>query len=552
MKNRALLYTDDTDNLSALARCLIKHGCEILSAGQTGKLLSDADVAYTAVSVFDDSPRTFGDYKALLQSLLTSGRQNEYAYSDETKAIRLVCINLEPASHAHRNYKSLDSVADKIDMRALSFVQAACKNYKNILILTDPDDYEEAIVKIETQSISESFRLYLAAKAFNMISACTAAAGNAILRHAGDKSYPRYFMLPYKKSEELINKEQSHRSACLYTLLHGGALDSLRKNQGGELLYSLYVNIDAVWESLSNFSALLKKPPTVTERGSETEIRFTPAAGSVFTCSSKHGIPVSAALGSNCTESFQKMSACRKAFLENAVAGFSAVVDENAASELLKSNLAAVVAPDFTSGAKELLVERKDIRLITMSTPATISYNIRSLNGGLIVEEDKVTLFDSWKVVTKARPTQMQADEAAFAQLVMLGAKHDAAAVIANMTTIGMCCAALAPADACFAAINRAANNMQSEPTKNAAPAETLVSASALPFDKGFERFVKSGIRLILQPGGTDTDSEFIKFCDEHDIAMVFTDDESDYRTESTNSAQSAGSSISPHERNPE
>ena len=138
---------------------------------------------------------------------------------------------------------------------------------------TDSADYEEAIVKIETQSVSEAFRLYLAAKAFNMVSACTAAAGNAILRQTGDKSYPRYFMLPYKKSEELINKEQSHRSACLYTLLHGGALDNLRKNQGGELLYSLYVNIDAVWESLSNFFALLKKPPTVIEDDRSEERR---------------------------------------------------------------------------------------------------------------------------------------------------------------------------------------------------------------------------------------------------------------------------------------
>ena len=105
----------------------------------------------------------------------------------------------------------------------------------------------------------------------------------------------------------------------------------------------------------------------------------------------------------------------------------------------------------------------------------------------------------------------------------MLGAKRDAAAVIENMTTVGMCCAALAPADACFAAINRTANNMQSESTNGSRPAETLVSASALPFDDGFDRFAKSGIRLIVQPGRTDTDAESIAFCDEHGIAMVFT-----------------------------
>ena len=133
-------------------------------------------------------------------------------------------------------------------------------------------------------------------------------------------------------------------------------------------------------------------------------------------------------------------------------------------------------------------------------------------------------------VITKTRPTQLQADEAAFGQLVMLGAKHDAAAVIANMTTVGMCCAALAPADACFAALNRAANTMQTELINGARSAEILVSASALPFDGGFDRFAQSGIRLIVQPGGTDTDAESIAFCDEHGIAMVFTGAEIDRR----------------------
>ena len=90
MKNRALLYTDDTDNLTTLARCLAKRDCEILSAGQTGKLLSDAGIAYTAVQIFDDSPRTFGDYAAMLQSLAASGRENEYDDFDETGTLRLV------------------------------------------------------------------------------------------------------------------------------------------------------------------------------------------------------------------------------------------------------------------------------------------------------------------------------------------------------------------------------------------------------------------------------------------------------------------------------
>ena len=69
---------------------------------------------------------------------------------------------------------------------------------------------------------------------------------------------------------------------------------------------------------------------------------------------------------------------------------------------------------------------------------------------------------------------------------------------------------------------------MQSESTNGSRRAEILVIGSALPFDGGFDRFAKSGIRLILQPGGTDTDAESIAFCDEHDIAMVFTGAEID------------------------
>nr|WP_180484922.1 hypothetical protein [Treponema socranskii] len=83
---------------------------------------------------------------------------------------------------------------------------------------------------------------------------------------------------------------------------------------------------------------------------------------------------------------------------------------------------------------------------------------------------------------------------------------------------------------------------------KSVRPAETLVCASALPFDDGFDRFAKSGIRLIVQPGGTDSDSEFIKFCNEHGIAMVFTDDEAAYRTESTSSARTVEALNPSHE----
>lgn len=528
MKKRAILCTADTENLIKLSQYLFRDGWELISAGETGKMLADADIPYTEMAALTETPRTFQHYMTLYSSILTTGQQRDRSYySNDYQEINMVCINTMPSFKKISDFVELDYSNNCIDMRCCSLIQAACRNYKNVLALTDPADYEEVMIRMKTESISSDFRLYLAGKAFNMIAACNASVGDSILLQTGTDSYLRYFTIPYKKAVDLKNGATSHQSASLYMLPEFiGSLGGFKKLQGKEISYNLYIEIDAIWKELTRFSMQLKNATAVQGNDSEgnpTVTQFTPAAGSVFTYSIKHEAPVSAALGSNAAESYKKMFNCGKRALDGAAAGFSAVVDDKAAQELVKSNLTAVVAPGFTADARVTLAAKKDMRLIAMSKPAMLSYNFRSLDGGLLIETADNILFEKWNLVTKTRPTQQQIDEMAFGQLIIMGTKQDAAVLIKDLVTTGMCCTAMVPEDACLAALDHSVKNIQAGLTNNTQNAEVLICGSALPFSTELNQLADSGIRAILQPGGTPTDKEFIKVCNERGIAMVFT-----------------------------
>ncbi len=528
MKKRAILCTADTKNLTELAQYLISEGWELISAGRTGKFLADSEIPYTEASALIETSPSFSTYMTMYRSILTTGLQQDRSdYFDDYEEINMVCINISPSLKSSTDFTENDDSDNYIDVRCSSLVQAGCRNYKNVLVLTDPADYQEIMIQMKTQSVSAEFRLYLAGKAFNMISACSASAADSIMLRTGRETYPRYFTVPYKKAFDLESGAAGHQSASLYMLPEFiGALGGIKKLQGKEISYNLYINIDAVWKGLCLFSSQLKNAAAVHGadfEGNPTVTQFTPAAGSVYAYSVKHGIPVSAALGSNAAESYRKMFNCGKAALDGAVTGFSAVVNEDAAQEIVKSNLTAVIAPGFTSDARIALAAKKNMRLITMTKPALFSYDFRSLDGGLLIESADATLFKNWNFVTKTRPTLQQIDEMAFGQLIIMGAKQDAAVVIKDMTTAGMCCAAMLPSDACLAALDHSVKNVQAGLTNSTDNAEVLVCGSVLPFVPELADIADRGIRAILQPGGASNDDEFIKFCNDRNISMVFT-----------------------------
>ena len=52
---------------------------------------------------------------------------------------------------------------------------------------------------------------------------------------------------------------------------------------------------------------------------------------------------------------------------------------------------------------------------------------------------------------------------------------------------------------------------------------EVLVCDAAIPFCESTKILIDSGLKAILQTGGTSTDDELIDYCNEHGVVMVFT-----------------------------
>lgn len=526
MKGKAILYAADTEGIADFAVYLVKKEWEVISAGHTGVLLSGNGIPFKENPALSEAPRTFQEYMSLFTSVACASEAG--AEGENDRGIGVVCVNLLPKFSELHDFLDMDTSPAGIEMRALWLVLAACKNFKNVLVLTDPADYHETIIRMDTDSVSEKFRLKLAGKAFNMASACAASVSESILLPMGESLFPNYFSLAYKKKADVPIGGSTTQTASLYTrAAYGGSMGSLKKLQGKDILFRSYIDINAVSRSIGFFAARMRNADPVEGKdvnGNTSVAQFTPTTGTVFAISVKHGVPVSAALGGNAAEAFRKMYNCGKDSLEDAAAGFSSVVDEAAAKEIARAALAVVVAPGFTADARAALAVKRELRLVSPSVMSSDRFNFRSLDGALLAESSDTTLFGKWQFVTNSRPRQKQLDEMSFGQFIVMNAKEDAAVVIKDMTTTGMCCCALMSADACYAALDHSSRNIGLGLTSDTSSAEVLVSGSPLAFDwKLCETIANRGVRAILQPGGSKSDGEFANFCDQRGIAMVFT-----------------------------
>ena len=527
MKKRAILYTYDFEKLATLAQSLVHEGWEIISAGATADFLRAQNIAVTINRSLDARSIPDEGFMKILRMVLSTGRAIHSSQVYEESFINLVCVNLQPEFHPIQDFLEDNKSDNCIDMNLISLIRAGAKNYSNVIVLTDPDDYEEAIIQIKTDSMTSKFRLYLAGKALNLTAAYDGTCSCSILKQNNGINYPEYYMVPFKKLTRLRHGMNDHQTAYVYTVNNQiGALSGVKKIQGKELNSNILENCFTAWKCISLFLKIIKNPFTVESKDCNDYpfmTQFTPAAGSVFTIAVKNVNPVGAALGSDLLDSFRKTYACNPDSLAGATFGCSSVINREAAEELIKLDFRAIIAPDFSREAKEIFSQKRDMRLVIASKPISEYYEERSIDGGLIVQQPDRNLFDRWKVVTQSRPTQAQADSMAFGLMVAMIAKSDAALVLNEFATVGISTGNTSRRRAVRYALEDAAEYFQNNVNSGDRNAEILVSDSVIYFDDRIRFLADIGVKAIIQTGGAQNDEEFIQFCNERNISMVFT-----------------------------
>ncbi len=174
---RALISVTDKTGILDLARGLLRHGVSILSTGGTAKVLREGGIPITDVSDFTGFPEMLDGRVKTLHPKIHGGilalRDNEQ-HMATIKAhgfelIDMVVVNLYAfETTVSREGCTLEEAIENIDIGGPTLIRASAKNFRHVVVVTDPSDYQRILDEMDREGgkVSEQTSFELAKKAF--------------------------------------------------------------------------------------------------------------------------------------------------------------------------------------------------------------------------------------------------------------------------------------------------------------------------------------------------------------------------------------------------
>lgn len=146
----------------------------------------------------------------------------------------------------------------------------------------------------------------------------------------------------------------------------------------------------------------------------------------------------------------------------------------------------------------------------------TKGYDIKKISGGLLVQDLDDINYDParLKVVSERQPSEKEMQDLLFAWTVAKHVKSNAIVYALDGQTIGVGAGQMSRVDSAKIAVSKAQKSLKDN---------VMASDAFFPFRDSIDEAAKSGIKAIIQPGGSIRDEEVIQAVNEHGMAMVFT-----------------------------
>ncbi|MCL2801025.1 MAG: bifunctional phosphoribosylaminoimidazolecarboxamide formyltransferase/IMP cyclohydrolase [Treponema sp.] len=522
MKKRALISVFYKDGILELASFLNEAGWEIISTGGTSRFLQDNKIPVIDVSSVTGFPECLDGRVKTLHPAIHAGllaRRDVQTHMDtlgeqNLNTIDLVCVNLYPFFEKVQETLSIEETIEFIDIGGPGMLRSASKNYKDVIVLTDPADYQKTIESIKAGDVSLDFKKSLAAKVFRLTSAYDA----AIARFLSGEEYPEYLPLSLKKGQSLRYGENGHQSASLYLNTdRPGVMGCMEQLHGKEMGFNNIRDLDIAWKSVCAFG--LKADGT--EPAGEADVRrFIPAgAGESKICcvAVKHNTPCGIALGNSLTEAYDKVFTCDPVSIFGGIIACNSKVDAKTAEKLGELFLEIVAAPDFDEDALNILKNKKNLRIIKINKAPQDVHELIAVDGGLLMQQSDRVLLEKWEVVTKVSPQESDIADMIFGMRAVTFVKSNAIMIVNGCAATGIGGGQVNRIWPAVQSMQRSADVLKGE------KARVLASDAFFPFADIVEEAAKAGIKAIIQPGGSKNDQLSIEACDKHGIAMVFT-----------------------------
>jgi len=536
MKKRALLSVFNKDGILELASFLNSTSWEILSTGGTSKYLQENKIPVTDVSSVTGFPECLDGRVKTLHPAIHAGilaRRDVQSHVDTMKklnleTIDLVCVNLYPFFEKVQAGLSVEDTIEFIDIGGPSMLRSAAKNFRDVIVLTDPADYAEAVDCLKKGSIPLDFKKRLASKVFSLTSAYDA----AIARYLLDEEYPKYLPLSMQMGQSLRYGENSHQSAALYLNTdRPGVFGGMEQLHGKEMGYNNIRDLDMAWKAACAFGLEAQGIPPVGEDDVNRLIKeVNNDYGAKICCVAvKHNTPCGIALGDTLLEAYNKVFACDPVSIFGGIIACNAEVDAQTAAKLGELFLEIVAAPGFDGEALEILKKKKNLRIIKLKKAPEETHEYTGVDGGLLVQQSDRRLLEKWEVVTKTTPAVCDIPDMIFGMRAVTFVKSNAIVIVKEQAATGIgggqvnrIWPAVQSLERSCAVLKAAAENGNSL-WKDTEKARVLASDAFFPFADIVEAAAAAGIKAIIQPGGSVNDKLSIEACDKYGIAMVFT-----------------------------
>ena len=501
---RALVSVSDKTNLVSFVQNLVELGYDIISTGGTKKTLEEAGMNVIAIDEVTGFSEILEGRVKTLHPMVHGGllakrddiHHQEQVAQNNIEYIDLVCVNLYPFAKTIQNPEAThEDKIENIDIGGPSMLRSAAKNFNDVTVVVDANDYDLIISEIhEHGNTTLKTRQMLAGKVFNHTAAYDAMIAN-YFNEINEVEVPEKLTVTYDLKQTLRYGENPHQKAAFYQTLHKPSYSVVASEQlhGKELSYNNIADTNAALEILSEFEGA--------------------AAVAV-----KHMNPCGVGLGSTIEEAYTKAYEADSTSIFGGIVALNREVSKELAEELHKIFLEIVVAPSFTQDALDILKQKKNIRLLTtdMTERLQPGQKLVSVKGGLLVQElDTLQVNkEDLECVTEAKPTEEDLKQLLFGFQVCKHVKSNAITLVKNDMTIGVGAGQMNRVGSAKIALEQAGA---------LADGAYLASDAFFPMPDTVELAAKYGVKAIIQPGGSIKDQDSIDACNKHGIAMVFT-----------------------------
>ncbi|OZM56231.1 bifunctional phosphoribosylaminoimidazolecarboxamide formyltransferase/IMP cyclohydrolase [Lottiidibacillus patelloidae] len=500
---RALISVSNKDGIVEFAKNLVALGVEVISTGGTMKLLKENNINVTGISEVTNFPEILnGRVKTLhpsvhagILAVRTNEKHLEQLRNHNIEAIDLVVVNLYPFKETiSKQHFSIGEAIENIDIGGPTMLRSAAKNYNDVTVVVDPEDYRSVIEEVKSGETTVLTRKRLAAKVYRHTAAYDAMVANYLSEEVNEK-FPETYTVTFEKSQDLRYGENPHQQAAFYkkAIPLQSSLAKARQLNGKELSYNNINDANAALKIVKEFSE--------------------PAVVAV-----KHMNPCGVGLGNGIEAAFDRAYAADSVSIFGGIIAVNREVDAMTALKMKEIFLEIIIAPSYTNDALEILSQKKNLRLlqVNMHEDKRTEINLTSIHGGLLVQDDDYYTFDDaqFTIATKRKPTEKEWEDLKLAWKIVKHVKSNAIVIAKEKMTVGVGAGQMNRVGAAEIAIKQAGQHCHGA---------SLASDAFFPMDDTVEVAAKAGITAIIQPGGSIRDEDSIKKCNEYGIAMVFT-----------------------------